>query len=196
MPKASLLLCLEAVPSIILEQAAGSISHTRHGHKNTATTARKPKPTAGQRNTCTVVTHTVTLSNQAFSSNTAFPYPSPPFPEQLPPHNQLGTTLRSLLGFRTARARVARERGVGPGGLRAPSLPVRAPGQRHSCGFCHPARAFRGSRRAAIHSSRGTHTNTQLQESLQGQTRAGKGEDRGQAGILHQLSLGLCVPNI
>lgn len=182
MPKASLLLCLEAVPSIILEQAAGSISHTRHGHKNTATTARKPKPTAGQRNTRTVVTHTVTLSNQAFSSNTAFPYPSPPFPEQLPPHNQPGTTLRSLLGFRTARARVARERGVGPGGLRAPSLPVRAPGQRHSCGFCHPARAFGGAdgqRSTAPEGHTPTHS---CRKAYRGRLELGRGRTEGRQG--------------
>lgn len=124
----------------------------------------------------------MTLFNQAFSSNTVFPYPSPPFPEQLPSHNQPGTTLRSLLGFRTARARVTRERGGGPGGLRAPSLPVRAHGQRHSCGFGHPARAFGGADRQRPTAPEGHTPTHSCRKAYRGRLELGRGRTEGRQG--------------
>jgi len=40
-----------------------------------------------------------------------------------------------------------------------------------------------------------THQHTAAEKKLEGQTTAGKGKERGQAGILHQLLQRLRVPN-
>lgn len=71
-----------------------------------------------------------------------------------------------------------RERGVGPGGLRAPSLPVRAHGQCH----CHPARAFGRADRQESTAPEGHTPTHSCRKAYRGRLELGRGRTEGRQG--------------